>query len=54
LMQVLERVTGKKVQAQYRLDPELIGGTTARIGSTIYDASVREQLNRLRTELESQ
>jgi F-type H+-transporting ATPase subunit delta len=54
LTQALERVTAKKVQAQYQLNPQLIGGTTARIGSTIYDASVREQLNRLRAELESQ
>ncbi|MHB8526468.1 MAG: F0F1 ATP synthase subunit delta [Candidatus Acidiferrales bacterium] len=32
----------------------MIGGTTVRIGSTIYDGSVREQLNRLRTRLEAQ
>jgi F-type H+-transporting ATPase subunit delta len=54
LIQALERVTGKKVQAHYELDPRLIGGTTVRIGSTIYDASVRERLNRLRAELEMQ
>ncbi|MGH9711167.1 MAG: ATP synthase F1 subunit delta [Candidatus Acidiferrales bacterium] len=54
LTQTLERVTGKKVQAQYELDSGLIGGTTVRIGSTIYDGSVREQLNRLRTRLEAQ
>jgi F-type H+-transporting ATPase subunit delta len=54
LVQALERVTGKKVQAHYELDPKLIGGTTVRIGSTIYDASVRERLNRLRAELELQ
>jgi F-type H+-transporting ATPase subunit delta len=54
LTQSLERVTGKKVQAQYQLNPQLIGGATARIGSTIYDGSVREQLNRLRAQLESQ
>ena len=54
LIQALERVTGKKVQAQYELNSELIGGTTVRIGSTIYNASVREQLDRLRAELESQ
>lgn len=54
LIQALERVTGKKVHAQYELNPELIGGTTVRIGSTIYNASVREQLDRLRAELESQ
>lgn len=54
LAQALERITGKKVQAQYTLDSQLIGGATARIGSTIYDSSVREQLNRLRAEMESQ
>jgi F-type H+-transporting ATPase subunit delta len=54
LILALEGVTGKKVQAQYELNSELIGGTTVRIGSTIYNASVREQLDRLRTELESQ
>lgn len=54
LTQALERVTGKKVHPQYQLNAQLIGGTTVRIGSTIYDASVREQLHRLRAELESQ
>ncbi len=54
LTQALERTTGKKVQAQYQLNPQLIGGATVRIGSTIYDGSVREQLNRLRAALESQ
>jgi len=50
----LENVTGKKIEARYQLDPNLIGGTTVRIGSTIYDGSVREQLNRLRGLLEAQ
>lgn len=54
LSKTLERVTGKRVQMQYQLDTSLIGGTTVRIGSTIYDGSVREQLNRLRTRLEAQ
>jgi F-type H+-transporting ATPase subunit delta len=54
LTQSLEGVTGKKIQAQYQLNPQLIGGATVRIGSTIYDGSVREQLNRLRAQLESQ
>lgn len=54
LTQALEKVTGKKVQAQYKLDSHLIGGATVRIGSTIYDSSVRERLNRLRAEMESQ
>ncbi len=54
LTQTLEKITQKKIQAQYRLEPSLIGGTTVRIGSTIYNGSVRERLNRLRTRLESQ
>ncbi|MFZ0213761.1 MAG: ATP synthase F1 subunit delta [Candidatus Acidiferrales bacterium] len=54
LTQALGRVTEKKIQAQYKLDAALIGGTTVRIGSTIYDGSVRERLNRLRTRLKSQ
>jgi F-type H+-transporting ATPase subunit delta len=54
LESALERVTGKKVEARYASDTSLIGGTTVRIGSTIYDGSVREQLHRLRAQLESQ
>jgi len=54
LTRVLERLTGKRVEARYALDPELIGGARVRIGSTIYDGSVREQLDRLRARLTSE
>ena len=54
LIGALERVTGKRIQAAYGLDPELVGGAVVRIGSTIYDGSVREQLNRLRAQLEAE
>jgi len=54
LAQSLERVTGKKIQAQYQLNPQLIGGARVQIGSTIYDGTVRERLNRLHSQLESQ
>lgn len=50
----LERVTKKKVEAQYRLDPALIAGAVVRLGSTIYDGSVRTQLERLQATLASQ
>jgi F-type H+-transporting ATPase subunit delta len=53
LTQALERLTGKKVEARYRLEPELIGGALVQIGSTIYDGSVRDQLKRLRARLTS-
>jgi F-type H+-transporting ATPase subunit delta len=41
----LERLTGKRVRARYKVDDSLIGGVVARIGSTVYDGSVRGQLN---------
>lgn len=50
----LETMLGKRVEARYTLDPELIGGARVRVGSTIYDGSVREQLNRLRARLASE
>jgi len=51
LVRNLESVTGKKIQASYALDPGLLGGAVVRIGDTIYDGSVRNQLNRLRERL---
>jgi F-type H+-transporting ATPase subunit delta len=51
LMQALETVTGKKIEARYSLDESLLGGAVVQIGSTIYDGSVREQLERLRARL---
>ncbi len=54
LTRVLERLTGKRIEARYALDPALIGGAVVRIGSTIYDGSVRERLNRLRAQLTSE
>ena len=51
LLRNLERVTGKKIQANYSLDPRLLGGAVVRIGDTIYDGSVRNQLDRLRERL---
>jgi F-type H+-transporting ATPase subunit delta len=40
----LERLTGKRIRMRFTLDPSLIGGAVARIGSTVYDGSVRGQL----------
>jgi F-type H+-transporting ATPase subunit delta len=47
----LERLTGKRVEAKYSLQPALLGGAVVRIGDTIYDGSVRNGLNELRTRL---
>ena len=42
---------GSKVRARYSTDPKILGGTTVRIGSTIYDGSVMGQLEKLRERL---
>ena len=43
----LERMTGKRIRMLFAVDASLIGGVVARIGSTVYDGSVRGQLNSL-------
>jgi F-type H+-transporting ATPase subunit delta len=47
----LARLTGKKIETKYSLDPALIGGAVVRIGDTIYDGSLRNRLNELRARL---
>ncbi len=49
--QTLERITGKKIEAKYSLDPALLGGALVRVGDTIYDGSVRSRLNEMRARL---
>ena len=44
----LERVTGKTVSLETRIDPTLIGGMVARVGDTVYDASLRTRLQNLK------
>jgi len=51
LLAQASRVTGKQISAKYQVDPSLIGGATVRIGSTIYDGSVRGQLERIKEQL---
>jgi len=47
----IARLTGKKVRARYVSNPELLGGVMVRVGSTIYDGSVRGQLEKMKQEL---
>ncbi|HLW51505.1 MAG TPA: ATP synthase F1 subunit delta [Candidatus Angelobacter sp.] len=51
LEQRLTAVTGKKVRAKYSLDSALLGGAVVRMGSTIYDGSVKGQLQRLKEQI---
>ena len=46
-------ITGKKVRARYAANPELLGGVMVQVGSTIYDGTVRGQLEKLREQLVS-
>jgi F-type H+-transporting ATPase subunit delta len=45
------KLTGKRVRAQYGQDASLLGGAVVRVGSTIYDGSVKGQLERIREEI---
>ena len=47
------KLTGKKVRARYGQDASLLGGAVVRLGSTIYDGSVKGQLERLKEAISS-
>jgi F-type H+-transporting ATPase subunit delta len=51
LQKELEKKTGKDLSLTFGIDQGLIGGLVTTIGSTVYDSSVRTQLNNLRQEL---
>lgn len=44
----LTRVSGKQIRPQFSVDPGLLGGVVARVGSTLYDGSIRGQLEQMR------
>ncbi len=48
LTSVLEKLTGRKITLQRKVDPSLIGGVVTRIGDKVYDGSVRTRLEELR------
>ncbi|WP_207764711.1 F0F1 ATP synthase subunit delta [Hyphococcus luteus] len=47
----IERMVGKAVNLNTRVDPDLLGGLVVKIGSTMVDASLKTKLNRLKTEM---
>jgi F-type H+-transporting ATPase subunit delta len=49
----VEKMTDRTVDLDVQVDESLIGGLTVRIGDTLYDASVRGRLERLREQLVS-
>ncbi len=51
LQESLAKMTGKQVKLNYNTDENIIGGVVTRIGSVVYDGSVKTQLENLRQEL---
>jgi len=47
----LERLTGKQVNVNFSIDQDIIGGVVTRIGSTVYDGSIKTKLENLREQL---
>ncbi|HSP61594.1 MAG TPA: ATP synthase F1 subunit delta [Pyrinomonadaceae bacterium] len=47
----LTGLTGKKVRVDFATDPDLLGGIVTRIGSTVYDGSVRNQLQMIKEKM---
>jgi F-type H+-transporting ATPase subunit delta len=45
------KLAGAQIQASFTLDKSILGGTVVRIGSTVYDGSVRGRLDRLKEAL---
>jgi F-type H+-transporting ATPase subunit delta len=51
LSATLSGMTGKSVQVETAVDPAIIGGVIARVGSTVYDGSIRTRLAKMRQQL---
>lgn len=54
LAAVLRKAAGSEVTMTERVDPSIVGGVIARVGSVVYDGSVVRQLDRLRDRLSAQ
>jgi len=51
LVAEIGKLAGSRVEASFKLDKSILGGTVVRIGSTVYDGSVRGRLERLKESL---
>jgi F-type H+-transporting ATPase subunit delta len=54
LVAQVSQTTGRQVSAKYSVDAALLGGAVVRVGSTVYDGSVRGQLQKIKQELVSE
>lgn len=51
LVAALSRAVARKIEVTERVDPAIIGGVVARVGSVVFDGSVTRQIERLRQKL---
>ena len=51
LRKQIEKATGKSVTLNVKVDPAILGGAVTRVGSVVWDGSVRHQLERVRERL---
>ena len=51
LLADIGKLAGSRIEASFKLDATILGGTVVRIGSTVYDGSVRGRLDRLKETL---
>jgi F-type H+-transporting ATPase subunit delta len=51
LQEALARRTGKTIKLNWRLEPSILGGVKAQVGSTVYDASIQGQLRLIKARL---
>jgi len=48
IITTLESITGKKIELETMVDPSVLGGVLVRVGDTVYDSTVKSELERLR------
>lgn len=53
LVAEIGKLAGSRIEASFKLDSAILGGTVVRIGSTVYDGSVRGRLDRLKEALKA-
>jgi F-type H+-transporting ATPase subunit delta len=51
LQRALERQSGRRITLEVEVDPALVGGAVAQLGDTLFDGSLRTQLQQLRASL---
>lgn len=50
----LERTTGKRIDIKFKIDPALLGGAVTKLGSVVYDGSIRTRLRLIKEGLKQE